>query len=244
MRLSRQGAADLRLHEGFVNHWYLDPVQIPTIGIGFTWRSKAFRDWWAKHKPGQAFARGATMTRAEADDCLIHISDTEFGAAVNKFLGKPVPQHVFDACDSVVYNCGGGALNWNWAKETKEGDYSHAATLLRKTAITAGGRKLAGLIKRREDEAVLLLTGKYVTGAPSMPTAADEAMADGILVRGERGGAVAQMQRDLARHGFDAGRPDGIFGYGTEAAVLDFQKKFGLTADGKAGPRTLAKLAA
>lgn len=244
MRLSRAGAADLRLHEGFVDHWYLDPVNIATIGIGFTWRSAAFRDWWTKHKPGQPFARGAVMSRAEADDCLIWISDKEFGAAVTKFLGRPHAQHVFDASTSVVYNCGAGALNWNWAKETKEGDYTHAATLLRKTAITAGGKRLAGLVKRREDEAVLLSTGKYVTGAPSMPTTVEEAMSDGMLVRGERGSSVAQLQTDLGRHGFGSGKVDGIFGYGTEAAVLDFQKRSGLTADGKAGPRTLAKLAA
>lgn len=245
MRLSQRGAADVRLHEGFVDHWYLDAVKVPTIGIGFTWGSSAFRDWWTKYRPGQPFARGATMTKAEADTCLIHLCDLEYGAAVVKFLaGQAVQQHVFDAMVSMVFNCGPGALKWNWAKEILAGDLKHAATLLRKTAITARGVKLAGLVKRREDEANLLLNGVYRSGAPSLPAASDAAMADGMLVRGERGDSVKRLQLDLLRHGYAPGKPDGVFGFGTEAAVLDFQKRSGLTVDGKAGARTLSRLAA
>jgi peptidoglycan hydrolase-like protein with peptidoglycan-binding domain len=35
---------------------------------------------------------------------------------------------------------------------------------------------------------------------------------------------------------------DGIFGAMTRAAVIDFQRRHDLTADGRAGPSTLAKL--
>ena len=34
MRLSKQGAAFVRSHEGFVPKYYLDPVAVPTIGVG------------------------------------------------------------------------------------------------------------------------------------------------------------------------------------------------------------------
>jgi hypothetical protein len=37
--LSKTAAAFIRSHEGFVARRYLDPVDVPTIGIGFTWRS-------------------------------------------------------------------------------------------------------------------------------------------------------------------------------------------------------------
>ncbi|KAA0685990.1 lysozyme [Neorhizobium sp. P12A] len=247
MRLSPQGAADVRLHEGFVDHAYGDPGGVLTIGTGFTWASAAFRQWWAKNRPGKTFGPGSTMTRAESDECLMLASDIEYGAAVNKFLGgKSVPQNVFDASDSVVFNCGAGALAWKWAIEMKAGDYHDAASLLRNTATTQNGKTLAGLIARRKDEAILLETGKYASGGQvTMPTAEEvNALSDGVLERGERGSPVMQLQQRLAALGYKPGAVDGIFGYGTESAVIAFQKASKLTTDGKAGPITLAALAA
>lgn len=242
MRLSKQGAADIRLHEGFVDHYYFDAIGVGTIGCGFTWRSSSFRDWWNKHRPGQSFGPGATMTRAEADDALVYLADAEYGAAVNKFLaGKVVPQNVFDAMVSMTFNCGPGSLDWEWARLAKVGDYAGSAERLKTTAITAKGKRLQGLVNRRQDEAKLLSTGVYASGGSvSMPS--DDALSDGVLKRGERGEAVANLQRDLIRFGFQPGKPDGIFGYGTEAAVIAFQKSQKLVADGIAGPKTLAKL--
>jgi GH24 family phage-related lysozyme (muramidase) len=245
MRLSASGAADIRLHEGFVDHWYLDATGTPTIGTGFTWGSAAFRSWWAKNRAGQAFAKGAAMTRAESDTVLMLVSDEEYGAKVNKFLGKDVPQNVFDADVSVVFNCGTGALAWGWGQKMKAGDYPGSAALLRNTAVTSKGVRLAGLVARRKDEAILLSTGKYASGGQaSMPSVYDEAMRDGMLVRSERGASVMDLQTRLIAAGFAPGKPDGIFGYGTEAAVLSFQRDRKITADGKAGPKTLALLKA
>lgn len=59
---------------------------------------------------------------------------------------------------------------------------------------------------------------------------------------GSRGGEVASLQRALAAAGFSPGPIDGDFGPKTRAAVLAFQRAHGLTADGIAGPRTLAAL--
>ena len=165
----------------------------------------------------------------------------EYGAAVNDFLGKSVPQHVFDAMCSMAFNCGAGALQWKWAKAAKAGDYRMAAGLLRNTATTAAGRRLAGLVRRRKEEAELLLNGNY-GGAGGMPDA--DAMSDGILMRGERGDAVKALQGNLHNRGHYDGAIDGIFGHGTEAAVLAFQEASGLSRDGRAGPKTLAALAA
>jgi lysozyme len=36
MGLSPKDAAFIRRHDGFVARYYLDPVGVPTIGIGFT----------------------------------------------------------------------------------------------------------------------------------------------------------------------------------------------------------------
>lgn len=241
-RLSAKGAAFVRYHEGFVANWYLDPVGIPTIGVGFTWLSDSFREWWGKNKPGQAFAKGATMTRAEADDALQFMCAREYGAAVGRFLGKPVAQHVFDGTVSPVYNLGTGALGWTWAAAVKRGDLKGAATRLRTTGTTARGVKLRGLVVRRQEEAELLEHGDYAIGSAAVAPAADDPMADGVLVKGERGAAVTELQKALAAKGFYTGLIDDLFGFGTEAAVMAFQRAKGLKADGFAGEKTLAAL--
>jgi N-acetylmuramoyl-L-alanine amidase len=57
-----------------------------------------------------------------------------------------------------------------------------------------------------------------------------------------RGDDVADLQRRLGTLGFDAGRVDGIFGPRTAAALDEFQRNAGLTADVICGPDTIAAL--
>lgn len=237
MYLSPEGAAFLRRHEGFVGHAYSDPVGILTIGIGFTWGSSAFRTWWRANKGNAPFGAGAKMTRAEADAALIFICAEEYGRAVNEFLERKVAQHVFDGTCSPVYNMGPGSLKWQWASAVKAGDLALAAKRLINTGTTAKGKKLPGLVRRRKEEAELIEHGNYSGVAVEA-----DAMADGMLVRGERGSAVVDLQKALAATGHYDGVVDGIFGYGTEAAVLAFQRANGLKPDGYAGPKTLAAL--
>lgn len=174
--LSSRGAAFLRLHEGVRLNAYRDPVGIVTIGVGFTWRSAAFRSWWERNKAAP-FNMRSSMTVQEVDDALVYLVAREYGKAVNDFLGKPVKQHVFDAMTSAVFNLGPGALKWKWAAAAKRGDYAEAARLLRRTGTTAGGKRLAGLVRRRKEEALLLEKGIYTgvkhapaTPAPAQPT--------------------------------------------------------------------------
>lgn len=244
MNLSDKGAAFIRAHEGFVPKYYLDPVCVPTIGIGFTWRSSAFREWWAKNK-NVAFAKGATMTRAEADAALVFLAEREYGKAVGDFFGA-LKQHQYDGATSVVYNCGAGTLGDRWADALKKGNVATAADLLEGTRVTAKGKRLAGLVRRRKEEAALIEFGKYtgVADASERGDVPKDAMADGMLTRGERGPAVAALIKDLAALGYYDGVKDDVFGYGTEAAVLAFQRDKGLAADGDAGPKTLAAVAA
>jgi peptidoglycan L-alanyl-D-glutamate endopeptidase CwlK len=53
---------------------------------------------------------------------------------------------------------------------------------------------------------------------------------------------IKALQRALLKRGFNPGKIDGVFGLGTQAAVLAFQRSEGLLADGIAGVRTLAAL--
>ena len=62
------------------------------------------------------------------------------------------------------------------------------------------------------------------------------------LEYGSEGDAVKKMQQKLKDLGYLSGSADGKFGVATEAAVIAFQKRNNLTADGKAGTATLNKL--
>ena len=59
---------------------------------------------------------------------------------------------------------------------------------------------------------------------------------------GSRGSEVKNIQTRLKKWGYYTGSIDGIYGTATKNAVTKFQKKNGLTADGIAGPATLAKI--
>lgn len=64
-----------------------------------------------------------------------------------------------------------------------------------------------------------------------------------ILKFGSKGQAVADLQKQLSALGYKSinGKPlsiDGDFGQSTEAAVIQFQRKSGLVADGKVGDKT------
>lgn len=235
MRISQTGLSFLIQREGFVDHWYLDAIKVPTIGVGFTWRSEAFRQWWAKNRAGQAFVAGAKMTRAEALGALQFLCDEEYGPYVDRFLGgKEVPQGVYDAMVSVVFNCGPKSLEWKWAGYIKEGDYARAASALRMTAITAGGKKLQGLINRRASEAAQIMD----RSGPKV----DPAQTDTTLRLGSAGAAVRDLQALLVQAGYSIGNVDGVFGQATNAAILKFQREKGLVVDGVAGPNTIREL--
>jgi putative chitinase len=53
---------------------------------------------------------------------------------------------------------------------------------------------------------------------------------------------IEALQRALLAHGFNPGKVDGVFGLGTQGAVMAFQRSEGLLADGVAGVRTLTAL--
>ena len=78
---------------------------------------------------------------------------------------------------------------------------------------------------------------KGLGGGTPMPT-------HRTIRQGDRGDDVKEMQEILIRKGYNVGSSgaDGIFGKNTKAAVMDFQRANGLTADGICGPRTWEKL--
>lgn len=59
---------------------------------------------------------------------------------------------------------------------------------------------------------------------------------------GQSGETVRRVQQKLKQWGYYTGAVDGVFGQSTYDAVIQFQKKNGLTADGVAGTATLAAM--
>lgn len=83
--------------------------------------------------------------------------------------------------------------------------------------------------------AIILALNVFVIGLAQEADAA-------TYKRGSSGEIVKQIQTKLKQNGLYTGNVDGIFGSGTEKAVKAFQSKNGLSADGKAGPKTLSAL--
>ncbi len=78
----------------------------------------------------------------------------------------------------------------------------------------------------------------YLSDSPK----AEVVLAAAVLRQGSKGGEVKEVQRRLKEWGYYNGNVDGVFGAGTRSAVIAFQKKNGLTADGVVGKATYRAL--
>ncbi|MEP4031817.1 peptidoglycan-binding protein [Roseibium polysiphoniae] len=233
MRVSEKGVAFIAAHEGFVSRGYLDPAGVVTIGYGFTMRSRVFASWWLKQY-GSPLKVGDSLSREEANRLLLTLLDEEYGPPVERALPH-LDQTQFDACVSVVYNLGPRALIWKWAKALKAGQDTLAAQLLARTGTTAGGRRLPGLVRRRKDEADLLLDGSYGSFASGSPTTGSRSA--------DIDQALKLAQQHLAQLGYRPGSADGLDGPKTRHAVLAFQRDHPpLAIDGRVGPATRSAL--
>jgi GH24 family phage-related lysozyme (muramidase) len=214
-KISQKGLAFIQAHEGFVGKYYLDPVGVGTLGYGFTNNSAAVRRMLGEIKPGM------TITKTKAKLVLEAVVNEEYGPAVNASLNNP-NQHEFDMAASASFNVGARIFGWKWAKAFNEGDKKEAADLWRVTATTAKGNldqrvTLPGLVRRRKEEAELLLNGIYtgVTGPTTFKETKKVVKADPELL---------EYQKKLIKLGYDTGAADGWMGPQTTAAVMAFQE--------------------
>lgn len=83
-----------------------------------------------------------------------------------------------------------------------------------------------------------LLLAMIVLAAALLPAFANAE----TLQYGSRGSKVVSLQKKLKTWGYYTGAVDGIFGRGTRSAVIKFQQRNGLKADGIVGQRTAAAL--
>jgi GH24 family phage-related lysozyme (muramidase) len=157
MELSERGLQMLDNSEDIRTAAYRDTKDVVTIGLGMTWGSEIFREWWTANRPGKKFDMSARMTKAEIMPLVHRMLNEEYAKAVNDALGgKKVPQHTFDAAVHAIWNMGVHATGWRWFQAFKAGNYKEAAHLLR-TAYN----KPPELFGRRQKEGDLMEHGIY-----------------------------------------------------------------------------------
>ncbi len=234
-KISTQGRAFLRLHEGNPLTCYLDPVGIPTIGTGFTMRSDSVRRELAKIGITKLVPGKTKITASQSDVILDAVLAAEYVPAVVAGSPNDRKQHELDAAASVTFNLGVDAMNWTWADLWRKGQIKKAAAHLASNYNTAKGKKLPGLVRRRKEEALLFEKGIYTgVGVTKEVTAEPMVLPDPV---------VKEAQELLTTAGLNPGAIDGWMGEKTKSAVIAYQKAHPhLIADGIIGPATIAQL--
>ena len=138
MKLGERGTEILKYFEGCKLTAYQDSVGVWTIGYGHT---KGVYD-------------GMTVTQDQAEQMLLSELE-EYEGYIKDMVTVPLTQNQFDALVVWVYNLGPTNFrNSTLLKELNAGNYNAAGQEITRWN-KAGGKVLAGLVKRREAEAQL-----------------------------------------------------------------------------------------
>ena len=138
MKLGERGTEILKYFEGCKLTAYQDSVGVWTIGYG--------------HPKG--VYNGMTITQEEAEQMLLTELE-EYEGYIENMVTVPLTQNQFDALVVWIYNLGPTNFkNSTLLKELNAGNYNAAGQEITRWN-KAGGKVLAGLVKRREAEAEL-----------------------------------------------------------------------------------------
>jgi len=142
MITSKKGIEFIASFEGFESKPYLDPAKIPTIGYGFTYYPNGKK----------VTMQDGPISKAEALDIKAKILPN-YEKIVNNKIKVKLNQNQFDSLVSHTYNTGGSdtlfkLINNNAPK-------SDIKNWFETKYITAGGKVLNGLKRRRKAESDL-----------------------------------------------------------------------------------------
>lgn len=166
MQTSPKGIHLIKTFEGLRLMAYLCPANVWTIGYGHTTSAGP-----------PVVQPGMTITKVEAEE-ILRSDLIKYEAGVLKLVKVPLTQGQFDALVSFAYNCGVGALaKSTLLKRVNAGRFGDVPAELMKWT-KAGGRELAGLVRRRRAEAALwravderaTLDPDESSAAPELPT--------------------------------------------------------------------------
>ena len=146
MSVSNKGVDLICEFEGKRLVAYDDGVGVWTIGFGTI-----------KYPNGVRVKKGDTCTLDQAKEYMRH-DLIEFEHTVNSSVKVPLNQNQFDALVSLAYNIGSNAFKSSTlVKELNTGDYQGAADQFN-VWVNAGGKRMQGLVNRRDREKLLFLS--------------------------------------------------------------------------------------
>ncbi len=186
--------------EGIELDAYIDPVGIPTIGIGTT-----------RYPDGRAVMMGHRISEEQAWAFLLH--DLQgFAREVQRLISVSLNQNQFDALVSFTYNVGAGALESSTLRrKLNKNDYDGAANEFKrwnKGKVNGVLKVLPGLVNRRKDEEALFRR----VDNPGTPLEDTESPQDSVtwlelfrqeedtLVVARNGGQVVEVTRLANKH--------------------------------------------
>ena len=146
MSVSNKGVDLICEFEGKRLVAYDDGVGVWTIGFGTI-----------KYPNGVRVKKGDTCTLEQAKEYMRH-DLIEFEHTVNSSVRAPLNQNQFDALVSLAYNIGSNAFKSSTlVKKLNTGDYQGAADQFN-VWVNAGGKRMQGLVNRRDREKLLFLS--------------------------------------------------------------------------------------
>jgi GH24 family phage-related lysozyme (muramidase) len=154
----------IKEHEGFRSEPYDDatgkplkggtPKGFATIGYGFTERMR------------KGITKRASISESEASQILRDELLGKYGAPIQAAVKASLSPAQFAVLLSLSWNAGATAVvNSDVLKLLNAGKVKEAATRLRTWYVTSKGKKMPGLVKRRDAEAKLLLQEETSTSS-------------------------------------------------------------------------------
>ncbi len=137
--VTKEGLDLIKRFEGFSPDVYTCPAGYPTIGYGHL-----IREW----------ENLTCLTETQAEILLrrdVQVAER----AVLRLISVPLTDGQFDALASFTYNLGAGALQRSTLRRKVNRELHGEVPAQFMRWVWAGGRKLKGLIRRREAESLL-----------------------------------------------------------------------------------------
>ncbi|MGG6447353.1 peptidoglycan-binding protein [Pseudobacillus badius] len=180
------------------------------------------------------YAQGRTVKYDSNGKKLSIVTNAKGGQSIHNF-GL--------AFDFAVYGKDGKTIEWNTSIDTNGDGYKDYLQVgaIGKTLGLKWGGDFRTFIDYPHFEYTFglslaaLQAGKRPSGSATIALRK-------YLQEGDRGSKVKELQSKLVQLGYDIDSVDGIYGQATANAVMVLQRRTGLTADGIAGEKTMAKI--
>lgn len=141
MRTSKNGIDLIKKYEGCKLKAYLCPASVPTIGYGNTF-----------YEDGRKVKIGDSINQETADELLFNLVP-KFEKIVTSKVKVPINQNQFDALVSHTWNTGGSDTLFSLINNSP--GITEIKRWFETKYITANGKVLNGLVKRRKEECEL-----------------------------------------------------------------------------------------